>query len=232
MIVGVSDEGMATLEKWVKAKNVTFPIVNAPKGLSTYGVTAYPTVYVVDAAGKVASKGKPSDDQIGKGLQAVTWRPSFGDTPLLKALTGLWKNGKLADLDKKLKQAEGDAKLADEDKRGVEVVRSLLQKLEERTQKEIEEAAVGPDYVAIEDRLRDIEKQWSGLPTADAAKKAAADLRKDKRIRGELDAGRKLRDILRTGDDIKKLTPALQALIKRFPDSFAASQARDLLRAR
>jgi len=233
VIVGVSDEGMGTLEKWVEAKGVTYPIVNAPKALSTYGVGAYPTVYVVDAKGDAAARGNPAEPQLVQHLQAVTWQPSFGATPLLKALNGLWNDGKFVEVDKRLRQAEADANASDDDRLGAEKVRGLMQKLEERLRQEIAAAEAGPDYVAAEERLRTIDKQWSGLPLGQAAKDARAKLLQDKRIRGELDAGRKLRELLvRLGDEPKKLTPALQALIKRFPDTFAAGQARELLKGR
>lgn len=230
MIVGVSDEGMGTLKKWADAKGVTYPIVNAPKALATYKVGAFPTAFTVDERGKIARRGKLSKSEIEASLKRVRWLPDLGETPLLKSLSGMWKAGKFADLDKKLTQAASDASLDEADKAGVERLRGLYDKLAGSTRQEVDAWKEGPDYAAVEDRLREIEKQWASLPLSAAAKSAQDALRKDKEIKPELDASRKLNDLLaRSGDDMKKLTPALQALIRKYPDSFAASQARDLL---
>jgi hypothetical protein len=229
----VSDEGPATLKKWVEGHGVRYPIVNAPKGLTTYDISGFPTLFTLDERGRLAQHGEPAKGEIEAALRRVRWLPDLGATPLLKSLRGLWEDGKFSDLDKKLTAAAADAALGADDKQGVERMRALFTAVRDGTQKEVEAAKAGPDYVEVEDRLREIEKQWSGMPLATAAKTAQAELRKDKRIKAELDAGRKLRDLLaRHGKDKRQLTSQLQALIKKHPGTFAASQAQDLLRQR
>lgn len=233
MLVGVSDEGSATLKKWADQKGVQYPIVNAPKGLAAYAVAGFPTVFSIDAAGRIAQRGQLTTSQIEERLQQVRWLPDLGDSPTLVQIKRLWEEGRFADLDRKLRDTENDEKADAADRAGASRVRAIFDKLRAGTAKEIEGLKLGPDYLLAEERLREIEKHWRGYDLADAAKTMQSDFKKDSRVRKELEASKKLRDTLvRTGNDAKGRVTALQALVKRHAGTFAASQAQDLLRER
>lgn len=233
MLVGVSDEGSATLKKWAEQRGVQYPVVNAPKGIAAYAIEGYPTVFSIDAAGRIAQRGQLTTSQIEERLQQVRWLPDLGASPTLVQIKRLWEEGKFADLDRKLRSTENDAKADAADRAGATRVRGIFDKLRAGTAKEIEGLKLGPDYLLAEDRLREIEKHWRGYDLADVAKAMQSDFKKDARVRKELEASKKLRETLaRTGDDQKARVAALQALVKRHPGTFAASQAQDLLRER
>ncbi len=233
MLVGVSDEGLPTLKKWADAKGVKYPVIHAPKAMASYEVPGFPTVFSVDASGRISQRGQLTKPQIEERLQQVRWLPDLGATPVLQDLQRLWEAGKFAELDRKLRDAEQGKDVAEGDKAGAARVRKVFTKLQEGASKEIEGLRIGPDYLLAEERLRELEKLWQGFEAGADAKRLLAEFKKDSRIRNEYEASKKLRDVLaRNAKGTKARVAALEALVKRYPSTYASSQAQDALRER
>ncbi len=212
-----------------------YPLVRVNKtDVAAYGIKAYPSAYVVDPDGNVVSTpdgGMPSDSTIEELLKKVVAGPKLPKDSRYDPLRSLYKKGefvKVRDyLDKNLAAPNLDAGMK-------EVFTGLsenLKKREESTLARVTTLGAGPDYAASEDALEKIEKQWKGLPPADAAAKERARLVADPAIKKELAAGRALQKLLGSFDmgkvaQRRKLAEELGRFAKKHEGTHAAKQAQ------
>ena len=85
----------------VDQQEVQYPIVSAPEAGGKYGITAYPTYYLVSAKGEVLAgpqHGKFSDGQIEKALKDVMLLPDVPNKGPFKAIKKQWKKRKFVEI--------------------------------------------------------------------------------------------------------------------------------------
>lgn len=212
-----------------------YPLVRINKAdVAAYGIKAYPSAYVLDPDGNVFSTpdgGMPSDGTIEELLKKVVAGPKLPKDARYDPLRSLFKKGeylKVRDfLDKNLAAPNLDAEM----KEVFTAQRASIDKRAETTLARITALGAGPDYAASEDALEKIEKQWKGLPPADAAVKERARFGADPAIKKELAAGRALQKLIGSFDmgkvaQRRKLADELGRFAKKYEGTHAGKQAQ------
>lgn len=231
----MSGEEEGPIQKiFVDQLGAKYPIVRVDKkDVAAYGIKFYPSVYVIDPNGNVFSvpdDRMPSEQQIEDLLKTATLAPKMPDDARYDPLRALWKKGeyqKLRDyLDKNLAAPNLDAAM----KEVFTAQREQLDKRQESALARIPQLGQGPDYTAGDDQLERMEKQWKGLPPAEAATKERARMAADPTIKKELAAGRALQKLLDSHDTSKssqrkKLLEALGQFRKKYEGTQAAKMA-------
>lgn len=214
-----------------------YPLVRIDKkDVEGYGIKFYPSVYVIDPNGNVHSvpdDRMPSDSQIEDLLKTATLAPKMPADSRYDPLRSMWKKSdfaKLRDyLDKMLAQPNLDAAMRD-----VFTAQKLtLTKKADGQVARVEKLGAGPEYVAAEDQLKRIVKDWPTFPAAEAARKMLERFAVDVAIKKEMAAERALQKMLGGYDtskpkDVKKLLPELEKFTKKNTGTHAAKQAEEM----
>lgn len=235
MIVGVSDEGNSTIEKWVDAKSVQYQVAQS-SDTAGYGVEAYPTYVLVAPDGRVAALGYPNETEIEKHLAMVRMAPPLPDSKAFKPLLEAWDDADFAKVHKALVGLETAKGLQDAEQEGVAAARKSFDAAMKSVQDEVQRLGGGPDYYGAEERLKDLAKSWKGLPPSEAIAEQLARFGKEPQIKKELQVGKQLAQLQRRFDaskagDRKKLVQALQQFVKQCEGTHAAQRAQALLEA-
>lgn len=219
---------------FVDQLGASYPLVRVAKAdVAAFGIKFYPSVYVLDPKGNVFSVPEdrmPSDSQIEELLKGVKHGPRMPDEARYDPLRALWQKGDLLKvrdyLDKNLAAPNLDAGMKD-------VFTSQRAGIDAREQKalaRVEALGKGPDFAVAEAALEKLERQWKGLPPADAAAKERARFVADAAIKKELVAGRALQKLLSQFDaskqaQRKKLIEELERFGKKYEGTHAAKKA-------
>lgn len=206
---------------WVKAKSAVD---------EKYGVTGFPTVVVVDAHGNVAFRTMPGEAEIERLLQDVRMAPKMPDEPRYAPLRALWEKGEHAKLREQLDKLLADGKLEATFREQVQAQRDELQKRLDRAVARAEELGGSKEYASAQEKLQRLEKQWRGLPPAEAAKKALAQIAADPAAKKELAAAKSLARLRSQYDPSRvaqrrKLAEELQKFAKQHAGTQAAAEA-------
>ena len=232
----MSDENEKLIEDvFVKELGAKYPIVKTDnKAFRTYGIEAYPTYVVVDANGKVVStKGQPSDGAIEQLLRDVVLVPALPADARYDALRSLWAKkayAKLADqLHKELQQESLDESVRDV----LTAQKAALDAMVTRRTERAAELGKGPDYHDAELQLERMQKEWQGMPPAEAAKAQLDRFAADATVKKEIAAGKALQKVLDRYDpsklsQAKKLREELSRFAKKHEGTFAGERAQKL----
>jgi hypothetical protein len=227
----VSDEPEGLIEDvFIKQLGAKYPFVRGKNCNSKYGVTGFPTFVLLDTDGLVVQVGMPGEEQIEKLLEDAFVAPKLPDDPRYEPLRTMWTKSEFPKLreylEKNLAAPNLDAAMKDVFTAQSEALHKRMDMVTARVPK----LGAGPDYAAAEDRIGKIEKQWKGLPPAEAAAKELARLGADPTIKKELAAGRALQKVQSSFDpgkasQRKKLVEALEQFRKKYAGTYAAKQA-------
>jgi len=230
----VSDEDEGLIDKvFIQQLGAKYPFVKAKGVNNKYGIKFFPSFFVIDSSGVVFSvpdDHEPSEQQIEELLKTASVGPKLPDDSRYDPLRSMWKKSEFAKvrdyLDKNLAAPNLDAGMKDV----FTSQREQLQKRLDGTVARIGKLGEGPDYAAAMDQLEKIEKQWKGLPPADAATKELARFAADATIKKELAAGKALQKVMASFDagkvaQRKKLLEALQQFRKKYEGTYAVKQA-------
>ena len=233
MIVGVSDEGNSTIEKWVAEKGVQYQVAQS-SGSAAFDVNAYPTYYLVGPDGRIAAQGHPDEAEIEKHLAGVRMAPPLPDSKAFKPLVKAWDDGEFAKVHKALVDLEAAKDSSDEEQQAVARARKSFDAALQSVQDEVKRLGAGPDYFAAEERLKELAKSWKGLPPSETIAEQLARIGKEPDIKKELQVGKQLAQLQRRFDasksgDRKKLVQALQQFVKQCEGTHAAQRAQTLL---
>jgi hypothetical protein len=232
----VSGEAESAIQGiFVDQLGAKYPLVRINKAdVAAYGIKAYPSLYLLDPDGNVVAvpdDPDPSDSQIEELLKKVVAGPKLPKDARYDPLRSLYKKGELLKvrdfLDKNLAAPNLDAEL----KEVFTAQRANIDKRAESTLARVPVLGAGPDYAASEDALEKIEKQWKGMPPAEAAAKERARLLADPAIKKELAAGRALQKLLGSFDvgkvaQRRKLAEELGKFAKKYEGTYAGKQAQ------
>jgi hypothetical protein len=236
-LVGVSNESEGKLEGYLDKHEVAFPIVSAPAASSKYGVKGYPTYYLVSAKGDVIAgpqHGKFSDKQIEEALKDVMLFPDVPNKGVFKSIKKLWKKRKFVEVSRELTKVLQDENASDADRAAAESIKEVLDTRIEGALETDKKAPDGPDYLATETRLKQIVKDFKGMPVEAEAKAILGEFKKDAKIKNEISASKKLASIRKKyktskKSDRKKLRAALASFVKKNGSTYAGGKADRLL---
>ncbi len=236
-IVGVSNEAKSKLEGFLDQQDVAFPIISAPEASNKYGVKGYPTYFLVSAKGSILAgptHGKFTDEQIEEALKDVMLFPDVPNKGAFKTIKKLWKKRKFVDVSRTLTKVLQDENCSDEDRAAAETIRKVLNGRIEGALKTVKKASEGPDYLSTQNRLKQIVKDFKGMPVEAEAKAALDEFKKDPKIKKEIRAGKALASIRKKykpskKSQRKKLVAALASFVKKNGDTYAGEKAGKML---
>ncbi len=230
----MSDEDEKKIEDtFITQLGAKYPFVKAKGCNEKYAIKFFPSIYCIDANGAVHSvpdDRMPTEAMIEELLAGVSLVPKAPEGAAFDALRAMWQKRehlKLRDhLAKMLAQPNLDAALR-------EVYTAHQQELEKRNERSVlraDKLGAGPDYLAASEQLQRIEKEWKGLPPAEAAKKQLDRFAGDAAIKKEITAGKALEKLLAQYDtsrqaQVKKLVVELEAFAKKHTGTLAAQKA-------
>jgi hypothetical protein len=233
--VGVSREAEGAIEDvFVNKLGAKYPLVKVDeKSVAPYGISFFPSVYVIDPDGNVFSvpdDRMPSEATIESLLARVSLSPKMPADKAYDPLRALWKKAEFLKVRDFLDKSLAAPGLADPAKAVYDEQRAHLDKKAEAAEKRIAALGAGPDFAASQEQLERIEKQWRGMAPATAAQKELQRFAADPAIKKELSAGKALQKLRLQFDPSrvaqrKKLAEALMAFAKKNPDTEAAKQA-------
>lgn len=196
----MSDEDPGLIEKtFITELGAKFPFVSAKGVNEKYGVSGFPSIYVIDPDGTIVSVPEdrmPSEAFIEEHLAKVSLMPKLPEDSRFDPLRTLWKgkeHKKIGEyLAKMLQQPTLDAEL----RTVYEGQQQELQKRQERAAARVTSLGQGPDFYAAERQLESVKKEWAGLPPADAAKAELDRFAKDGKVQNEIAASKALEKLL------------------------------------
>lgn len=203
----MSDENPDLIEKtFVNELGAKFPFVSAKGVNEKYGISFFPSIYVIAPDGTVLTVPEdrmPGESFIEEHLAKVSLMPKLPDDTRFDALRSLWKSKehkKLGDyLTKMLQQPGLDAEL----RTVYEGQQKELEKRQERATARVASLGQGPDFFAAERQLEQMTKEWAGLPPAAAAKAELDRFAKDETVRDEIAASKALEKLVGKYDPTK-----------------------------
>ncbi len=235
VIVGHTDATSTNIEEFITAKKIPYIISIGPDIGNAYGVSGIPHVYVIDADGKVAWHGHPSEMQesvITAALKNV--RMSAGPTPrFAKPATAekvarvetIIASGKVGAGVKSLEKLseDKDAATAASAKATLEVIAAWKTKVDgELTQ----QREAGDMYAAAE-FAANLATSYAGHDEAKAYQSQAAELKKNPGYA----AGKEFQKLHAAPAEARKdsrFVKQVEAFLKKYPTGFYADQARAL----
>lgn len=236
LLIGVSDEDEKLIEDtFINKLGAKYPFIKVKNVNTLYAIQFFPSIYTVDPDGTiitVPNDRMPSENLIEQQLANVSLAPKMPEDPRYDAIRQHWEKKeykRLSDyLEKMLSQEKLDAEMRP-------VLEAQKAELEKRSTKQVERVASlaqGPDFAEAQDKLDRIEKDWKGLPPADAAHKELDRFAKDPAIKKELAAGKVLQHVMSSFDpnrisQRKKLIEELEKFAKRFEGTAAAKRANE-----
>lgn len=236
IVVGVSDETEDKLANYVDAHSPKYPIVRAPGALNKYGGKYFPSVFTIAPDGKILSvpdERIPPESLIKKALESVVTLADLPDDARFSALRSAYKKRHFAKVaewfDNAAQSKEFDDKLkaviANQHERFKERAKSMLD--------EVTSLGNGPDYYAAQARLLEIRKDWKGMPAEKAAEAMLKRFSKDRKIKSEISALKRLARVQKRYDPAstvqrRKLKKALHEFAKRHEGTYAAQKAAKL----
>ncbi len=232
----MSDEDEKLLDDYVQKLGPKFPIVRAPKGMSTYGGQFYPSTFTVGPDGEILTAPNdrmPSDSFLEENLANVSLAPNLPADSRYDAVRQGWEKKEYKRLSEYLEKMLAQDKLGDEMRGVLEAQRDELQQRSEKQLARVEKLGEGPDYGDAEAKLERIAKEWKGLAPAEAAQKQLDRFGKDATIKKEITAGRALTKLSSSYDTSRKsqkgkLIEELEKFGKRFAGTHAAKKAAEL----
>lgn len=232
MILGVSQETESVLESYVAEKGAKYPIVRATNGGAKYGISGYPTYYVLSPDGEVLEPdGRvPSDAWLEKALKEVVLVPKLPGDSRFDPLRKAWEKSDYQKIDEYLTKMLSAEDLDQELRAVFEKQRADFDAMVARTETRVGSLAQGPDYWRAEQKLEQLAKAFDGLPLEERIEAVLDRFEEDEAIKKEISASRMLEKITSRFDPSKvsqrrKLVEALEQFEQRYAGMHAAKVA-------
>jgi hypothetical protein len=203
----VSDENEKLIEDtFITKLGAKYPFVTAKGVNELYAISFFPSIYCIAPDGTVLTVPKdrePAESFIEEQLKNVVLGPKLPADAKYDALRSMWAKKEHKKLQDFLTKALAQPNLDDESKAVYEAQQADLAKRIERQSARVPELGKGPDYGSAEKALEKMQKEWAGLPPADAAKAELERFAKDERIQDELAAQKALDKVVGKFDPTK-----------------------------
>ncbi|MGE0144653.1 MAG: hypothetical protein AB7I19_16585 [Planctomycetota bacterium] len=232
----MSDESEDLIQKvFIDQHGAKYPFLRVKGCNELYKIPFFPSVYTVSPDGVLISVPEdrlPNEAFIEEHLATVSLAPKMPDEPHYDGIRKLWEKKDHKKLSETLEKMLAQENLAEEVREVLVAQQAELQKRVDRQLARIQTLAQGPDFAAAQNRLEKIEKDWKGLPPAEAAKEQLAAFSKDPAIKKEIGAGKALESLLGKFDPAKvsqrkKLIEELVKFSDRFKGTHAAKVAAE-----
>ena len=244
-VVGVTGEPKGPTEKYLESTGAKMAVIFEPglASMKEFGFGGFPSSALINPKGKVVWTGHPAGltaKIIEKNIAGARTGLRPGSTlsveaKLPKKWSGVAKKlakGKLGAGLKALEKAIDKGAAGYDGEllgKALETVRSVLKGTQESASSAYDEGR----FADAEANWELIKKHFAGHPAAKEASNKIRDLKKNKEIALELDAGRRIRKAMNLSNagKTKKAIKALKALIKtgRLSQTKEASRAKTLL---
>lgn len=199
VILALSDESKSEIERFIETYKPTYPIGSGSRSGDRYGISGYPSAFLIDHEGSVIWEGHPGDEtwvsMIPAALEAAAdmsdaWDAGERPAALKRAVDAakagtLGKAWKEAELLKAKSAADADLTAAIE---GFQ--KDFLARAAQRTQRKESFAGNGRYWEATLFYERQI-KVYEGSPPAEEWKALLAEWRKDKTAKANMDLDKK-----------------------------------------
>lgn len=234
----MSDEPEKLIEDtFITKLGAKFPFIKAKNCNTIFQIKFFPSIFGIDPDGNVFSvpdDRMPSEADIEALLKKVTLAPKMPDGSQYDPLRSMWKKKDYAKLRDYLAKMLGQDNLDADMKKVFEDQKAVLEKRVEGQKKRIETLGQGPDYLAAQESLDKIAKDWKGFDVADQAKAELARFAGDAKIKKEVAALKALDKLCEKFDQsnqaqARKLHEELPKFIKKNEGTFAAEKAQKLL---
>ena len=240
LLIGVSDENESLIEEtFITKLGAKYPFVCAKGVNEQYRIGFFPSVYCIAPDGTILTvpdDRMPTEAFIEEQLANVSLSPKMPVDSRFDAIRSLWQKKefkKLGDyLTKMLGQPTVDAEL----RTVYESQQAELQKRMERATARVQTLGKGPDFYTALNQLERLQKDWAGLPPADAANSELERFAKDAHVKDEIAASKALEKVVGKFDAGKvaqrrKLVEELEKFksTKKYAGTHAAQQAEEML---
>ena len=230
----MSDENKQTLEPYIKANGIKYPVASDPKDITgqNYKADGIPHAFLIGGKGTILWRGHPASVQgpLQEALKGLllyfdrTLGPAFKDVE--KAL----KKSKYGEAQKALKKLVDGGKLGATDLTDAQATQADLDRLAADRQAEaaglLEQGEVYGAHAAYED----LAKAFDGTETGDKAEAEAKRIKSDKALKPELEAGEGLAKGKKC-EDAKAYQQAFSAY-KKVVSGHKGTKAADTAKAR
>lgn len=216
------------IEKFVAEQGINYPTgAGATRAAGVYGISGYPSAFLIDHEGTVIWKGHPSSLGAGMIRKAIEkaeadgpWDPGERHEVLEKAV----ELARAGEMGKAWKAAESARKRNDEDATAVEAVDQFLADIRERGKRVLAKAQARAEEGRYFQATEYLEKQcdaYKGSPLEDAWKDVLKAWRRDKQAQEQYDLDEDRLDAIRTAlegepgealDDLKELIEDAEGL--------------------
>lgn len=239
----ITNEPKAEIEKTVAKENVPTPILIASgdAGMKDYNYYKFPTVVVVDGAGKVRYCGMPGEyDEIRDAVSEVVGSSiAAPELPAAaKAIGKLFEKWQLGDAMKALDKELGKPKLSDADRTKLENAKARANAIASRLAMAATRAEKAEDWPRTVIALSRLDKECAGLSAASDAKQRldalGARSKSDPEFASEFAVASECAkaERLERDRDFKKAQGAYASAAKSHPDTksgkYAAARAEAL----
>ncbi|MCX7702986.1 MAG: redoxin domain-containing protein [Planctomycetota bacterium] len=250
VVIALTAEEREKVEPFIKQSNYTFPVAldDSRKTNQLYGIKGIPTVYVINAVGKVVWQGHSGDKNLDAVVkQVVSEAEEFApdklsalpfelklEKELSKKLSTAQKHLEKKEFAKALKEAEKFAKsdkAAEEEKKDGAFLVNRIELHGEKLLKKAELLIEKKAYVEAEELLNAIEKAYAGTDVAKRASESERKMKSDKVISKELSAAKLLKgalDKIQSGKKDEGIE-TLKKVIADYADTEAAKEAQKKL---
>lgn len=218
-VIGVTGEGKNETEKWVadKGAHYAYGYDKGGKISSFFGVRGIPHAVLIDPNGTVVWSGGPgglSDSMIEQHLQGALELPLWKWPEQAKKARQAVQKRQFA---KALEEARA---LGDEGAKYVTAIESVVR----GKAAGLEKAAQDADWLTVEERAKELEKELAGLPELEKVKSVLGQLKGDKQAQAVLAAQKEVRKLV-SGKIKKGDIPKIEKKLKEIGAEFQGTGA-------
>ena len=232
-VIAITTESKSTVDAFVEETGATHPIViESSDSGSAYGISGYPSSFLIDGSGTVVWSGHPSgikDETIQEVLAGLLPKLPKSLAAIQKAVT----KDKLAEACKLIAKKQATEGLKDEETAALAQAAKWLDTQREGAKKRVERAMAKSDYYTAWVTWDKASDAWKGNDFGKEAAAEAKALLADKEAKLEIKAGQKLAKIKAKMSSLgaKKAIKQLEALqTKKYKGTFAGREAGKLIR--
>ena len=229
-VIAITNEARGLVDKFVEETGATHPIViESSDSATAWGISGFPSMFVVGPDGTILHKGIPSDQQIEKWLEDAKPFPQAPRSlsKVVDAIADMELSGALKDLEKFLaKEGQPEEEVA----AAREIQEWVLWRASSGLEGAAKAAASGDVYRAAK-TYRELAAWFKGHETADTAETALKELLSDKDRKREIDAGEKLDQAREKARDLSKnkAIKLYESIAKRYEGTRAAEEAQRIV---
>ena len=236
-VIMISSEADSLVKPYVGDNDIPFIVATtAESTFKAYNVGGIPDSFLIDGTGKVVWSGHPAslrDKQVADVMDTVELFKLPEVPKSLKSAKASYQAEKFGDAAKKA-QARLDSKRATrEEKAAAQMILDAVNDVAQKKMAQVEAALSEGNYPRAFEILKYVQVRFSRLEVSKTAKARDAELKKDPKVKNELKAFlvfEKIRFALskaRTRTEKKRLIPAIEAFVKKYEGTHAATRAAE-----